>query len=110
MAFITIWTFHTKRVTVTLACTPEMDPDLSWADAETLEKIERGDYVAVTFRVRVAVDGRTMGEDYLGNSIYADVRDFARERGGYFSDMVANAIAEARRMLAHPLPVRRIMR
>jgi hypothetical protein len=47
--------------------------------------------------------GEMLGADYLGNSIYANVRDFRKEHvgaqgahGSYFVDMVHEAIREAR--------------
>ncbi len=124
MRYSELWRFETARFTVLLECAPEGDPDLSWADAEMLEKLESGVYVNVTFRVRVMVDGRQIGCDYLGNSIHADVEDFRREHiglaaksladgvsyGSYFPDMVRQAIGEARMTLigerANPVYIR----
>jgi len=107
-----LWKFETARFKVTLDCTPDDSPDLSWDETgETQAKCESGEWVCVTFRVRVMCDGREIGCDYLGNSVYADVRDFYREHigikalcrrdgcnyGCYFTDMVHEAIREARK-------------
>ena len=108
-----IWQFRTARFDVRLECAPEDCPDVSWADAETLERLENGTYVNVTFRVRVLCDGLELGNDYLGNSVYENVRDFYTEHlgikaqsraagvnyGCYFTDMVNSAIQEARKAL-----------
>lgn len=105
--FETIWTFATPHFRVELACAPEESPDLSWnKTGEIAKKIDRGEYVNVCFRVRVLFEGVTMGADYLGNSIYADVRDFRKEHvgargqyGSYFVDMVREAISETRKQM-----------
>lgn len=108
------WKFSTARFTVSLDWEYEQSPDLSWADDETNEKLESGEYINCTFRVRVLCDGREVGADYLGNSIYTDPHSFyvehlgvrAKSRaegcnyGCYFTDMVATAIDEARKALA----------
>ncbi len=70
----------------------------------------------MTFRVAVTgPNGITIGADWLGNSIYADVASFRREHigargrwGSYFRDMVRTSIAEARSELARikALPLR----
>lgn len=102
-----IWSFKTKQFMVELACEDERDPDLSWADDETLDKLERGVYVNVTFRVRVSWQGHVLSDQYLGNSIYEDVRTFrdhigARGKYGcYFTDMVREACGDARKALCN---------
>jgi len=116
-----IWKFSTARFSVVLECAPEEDPDVSWADAETLERLENGTYVNVTFRVRLLWDGNEIAADYLGNSVYTNVRDFYTEHlglgalrrvdgcnyGCYFSDMVANVIREARERMTDVPRLRR---
>ena len=116
-----IWTFKTARFTVTLDCEPEQDGDLSWDETgETAYKIETGEWTNWCFRVRVTCDGREIGCDYLGNSIYADAREFYQEHiglaalrrrdgmnyGCYFSDMVRSAVSEARKVLCSAPRVR----
>ena len=121
----TLWTFKTRNFAVKLACEDERDPDLSWADQETLDKLDSGEWVNLCFRVTVEHEGRVIGSDYLGNSIYADPRDFASEHRDpdpsnrncsshperrichYFPGMISEAISEARQTLAaiRALPV-----
>lgn len=114
-------TWKTARFTVTLDWTWEDDPDLSWDETgETAEKIESGEWTNCTFRVRVLCDGNEVGADYLGNSIYADPEEFYLEHIGIrakaraagvnfgccFTDMIASAIAEARKALCNPPRIR----
>lgn len=99
-----IWTFKTARFVITLDCDWETSPDFSWDETgETEEKCRSGEWDCVCFRVRVTLDGDEVAADYLGNSIYANVRDFRSEHvgsrgkwGAYFPDMVRTACAEAR--------------
>lgn len=116
----TIWQFNTKRFSIDLAWDYENDVDISWDDTgETAEKLQSGEWTCALFRVRVRCDGRTVGEDYLGNSIYANVSEFrdhiglaAKARadghnyGSYFTDMVHSAIGEARKALCNAPKVR----
>lgn len=99
-----IWSFKTAQFEVDLAWEYERDPDLSWADDETLDKLDRGIYVNATFRVRVLWNGKLMSDQYLGNSVYEDVHEFRSHHvvgnaGSYFTDMVHEAIADARKAL-----------
>lgn len=100
-----IWRFNTARFSVILDCDWEENPDFSFDETgETEDKCRRGVWSCVCFRVRVLLDGEEIAADFLGNSIYADVCDFAREHlgcrtagyGSYFPDMVREAISEAR--------------
>jgi hypothetical protein len=105
-----IRTFKTKQFRVTLDWAWEEDPDLSWDETgETQAKCESGEWGVYLFRVRVTYRGQEVASDYLGNSIYADPAEFAKEHiggkfGSYFSDMVRTAIAEARRELTRDRP------
>ena len=102
--FDKLWSFKTKHFEVFCEATPEDDPDLSWADEETLARLERGIYVNICWHIGVLHNGHEIGTAYLGNSIYEDPRDFLHEHRGiqsYFSDMVREAIAEARRTMEH---------
>ncbi len=99
----TIWKFRTRNFTVALMCEDEQDPDLSWADEETLANLESGLWVNYVFAVKVFdSEYNEIGADYLGNSIYENSRYFrdhigARGQwGSYFRDMVSRAIEEAR--------------
>jgi hypothetical protein len=109
-----LWLFATKRFKITLDAAWEDDQDLSWDDTgEVREKIASGEWGCFVFRVRVLLDGREVGIDYLGNSVYADPREFYQEHigirakareagcnyGCYFTDMVRAAISEARKTL-----------
>lgn len=116
-----IKTWNTKRFTVTLDYEWEEYPDLSWdKTGETVAKIESGEWGNYCFCVRVMADGREIATNYLGNSIYADPTDFYREHigvaaksraagvnyGCYFTDMMHEAIREARKALCNPPRIR----
>ncbi len=105
----TIRRFRTAQFVVKLECEYEDEPDLFWADQETLDKINSGEWGCYMFSVHVLHNGCVIGSDYLGGLVYADPADFATEHrgeklGSYFSDMVRTAIAEARAELAKPRP------
>jgi hypothetical protein len=120
----TLREFNTARFRVTLAWTWEDDTDISWDDTgEVRAKLESGEWGSYCFRVLVTMDGHELACDYLGNSIYADPMEFAREHvglrplmrakygpnatgGAYFPDMVAQAISEARKVLCKAPRVR----
>jgi len=103
--------FNTRNFSVILDCEPEQSPDLSWMDTEVKDKVESGQWHCVTFRVRVIYRGHELATQYLGNSVYEDVRDFGREHigirpygrllgakcGSYYADMVRTAVAAARK-------------
>jgi hypothetical protein len=114
----TIWTRSTPNFTVSLAYDWDDDMDLSWDDTgEAREKIESGEWGHYLFRVDVTENatGAVLGVDYLGGSIYADPAEFVDHRqcgrqnreyaargeagrcGSYFTDMVGEAISEARK-------------
>lgn len=115
MRWNNVWKFETARFAVSLDWQYEESPDLSWDDeGDTIAKLESGELGNFTFRVCVTCDGREVGSDYLGNSIYADPADFrdhlglaAKSRadgcnyGSYFTDMVSQAISEARQALCN---------
>ena len=106
MHYTTVQTRETARYRVVLDYTDETQPDFSFDESgETQEKINSGVWVCVQFRVRVIhkKTGLELGADHLGNSIYENPADFAKEHigaagrwGSYFRDMVSGAIAEAR--------------
>jgi len=110
----TIRQFNTRRFTVALQWTYEESPDLSWMDDDTRTKMQTGELQSYCFRVVVSVDGRIVGADYLGDSVYEYPDTFAREHYGikplgrlhdvtycvYFPSMVRAAIAEARQTIA----------
>jgi hypothetical protein len=104
----TLWEFKTARFRVAWEISPCEDCDLSWDDTgEVADKINSGLWYAFDSAVVVYLDGREVGADYLGQSIYENPRDFrdhlgmnAHGHGSYFSDMVRGAIAEARKNLS----------
>lgn len=116
MALGTIWKFKTANFTVIMDYDYETDFDHSWADAETLEKLESGEWTSYCFRARVLDrDGNEIGVDYLGDSIHEDPEDFrdhiglaiksradGRNYGSYFVDMIGRAIEEARKNYTKP--------
>jgi hypothetical protein len=94
------WTFTTARITVDLELHDCDDLDLSWdEDGSVLDGLERGVFIAFDASVVVRLDGHEVGRDWLGQCIYRSADDF-RYGGGYFPDMVREAIAEARRNIA----------
>ena len=117
----TIWQFKTKNFIVRMSYDYDQDgTDLSWDETgETQEKIESGEWAVYTFHAEVIerATGNTIGEDYLGGSIYADPKDFrdhvglaikSREHGcnygSYFTDMIRAAIQEARKTYTEQRP------
>ncbi len=124
----TLWTRETRNFSVTLSCEPDNDCDLSWDETgETRDKLQSGEWTCYAFTVTVhGPDGEELGVDYLGGSIHADPREFIdhrecgrckRElaakgdkarRGSYFSDMVAGACREARKVWNAPRPAIRL--
>ena len=111
-------TFRTKHFTVTAEALEEHDLDLSCDDDGSVrEGLENGQFIAFTAHVYVTLNGRIIGEDYLGDCIYRDFEDFMNHKecgkqnrewaaqgkegrcGSYFSDMIHEAISEARKTL-----------
>ena len=112
-----IWKFKTRNFLVTLSAEYEEYPDLSWDDTgEVAEKLESGEWGNYCFAVKVyGPHGEEIAADYLCNSIHADPADFRDhigsqgKWGSYFTDMVHNAIAQARKSIAdmRAIPIRR---
>lgn len=112
----TIYTFNTKHFTIRMSCDYDQDCDTSFDETgETAEKINSGEWGAYVFHAEVIhrATGAVLGEDYLGNPIYEDPRQFrdhvgAQGRwGSYFKDMISSACSEARKALQsmQPIPV-----
>lgn len=104
-----IWEFKTAQFSVIFETLPEYDVDLSFDDDGSIrEGLQEGLYVAFVAKVAVYYRGREVAADYLGGCIYESPEDFMDHRGlakgcgSYFSDMVRNAIAEARKVLSNP--------
>lgn len=114
----TIREFKTKHFTVRIEALEETDLDLSFDESgEIAEQIESGDLIVFCAHAVVYYNGRKVGEDYLGQCIYKNLDDFADHRacgrqnrkwakqgkegrcGSYFTDMIHEAIREARKTL-----------
>ena len=77
MAWETMWEFSTARFRVSWDIMPDYDTDLSFDESgEVRAKLESGDYQCFQSRMLVEFDGRAVGVDYLGASIYDDPADF----------------------------------
>lgn len=103
-----MWQFKTKNFTVQWRIQKE-PLDISMMDhalaAECREKVASGEWQSFSSEIRVIHTKTKMelGCAYLGGSIYEDPSDFRdhvgineRGYGSYFSQMVREAIAEAR--------------
>lgn len=124
ISWIQPWRFQSGRFTVTCTALEEDCPDLSWDDTgEAREGIESGEFVLFCAKVAVYFDGNEVARDYLGNCIYRSFEEFTtshrdpdpmnrncsvmRAAKGrvtichYFPDMVATAVAEARKALCN---------
>lgn len=80
--FTTLRQFKTANFVVALRYSFDDDVDTSFDDTgETADKIASGEWTAFFFEVVVLdADGRTIGADALGGSIYADPREFMDHR------------------------------
>lgn len=118
--------FKTKNFRVMCDAIEEDNLDLSFdEDGSTLKGLQSGDLMAFVARVRVFFNGAEVGSNYLGGCIYKSLEDFmdhkecgaqnrkyARQErrrglpdgklgrcGSYFSGMITEAIAEARKTI-----------
>ena len=99
-----IWSFKTDRFAVTCDVTPEdMHPRETFEFQEDIDAVLDGRVDWFMARVRVTLDGREIGTDYLGGCAYIRATDFVegQNRDGYFRDMVRTALSEARQTLAN---------
>lgn len=117
-----MWTFKTRNFRVEWSLSPCEDLDLSWDDTgETRENLESGLWEAFDSKITVYFRGAEIGCAYLGESIYENPSDFrdhiginmksrvdGRNYGSYFSDMVREAISEARKTLADMPELRKV--
>lgn len=123
----TVWEFKTARFTVALKIEQDYNYQYDGDDenGETQAKLDSGEYVAFDSTVTVYFDGREIGSDHLGGSVYSadNVSDFwtshrtsaAEGRNcsmqtptgraysvcQYFPSLVTVAIAEARATLCN---------
>ncbi len=109
-----IRTFKTKNWTVTARAVEDFDFDLSFDDTGEIRKqLETGELQSFGVVVTVCFQGVEMGEDSLWGCIYKSPREFmdhvgikalsrkdGRNYGSYFSDMVRQSIADARKTCA----------
>jgi hypothetical protein len=115
--------FKTKNFLVRAEALEDNDVDLSWDDDGSVrEGIENGTFIVFTAHVEVFYRGQSVGEDYLGSCIYKSFEDFMDHKecgrqnrtyaltgqtgrcGSYFSDMIREAIAAARKTLTADRP------
>ncbi len=104
-----MWQFNTAHFTVEwlieqdVLSTDGMDHDLA---RECRAKVRSGEWKCFTSTIQVVhrATKSVLSEVYLGNSIYADPREFrdhfgmnGKGYGSYFSDMVRESIADARK-------------
>jgi len=109
-----IWSFKTRQFSVAYDVSEDDNLDLSWDDDGSVrDGLESGKYVAFQARVSVSNEyGDIIGADYLDECIYDTPQAFMDHRGinrhegcgSHFSDMVREAIAEARKRLCRPRP------
>lgn len=107
-----MWKFKTKNFTVIWTISKDdldtkyMEPDLA---KECRSKVRSGEWKCFTSDIKVLANGSkdALGEASLGGSIYADPAEFRdhfgmniKGHGSYFSDMVREAIAQARKNFA----------
>ena len=104
-----IYTFHTRNFTVTVDAMEEPFPDFSFdKTGETAEMIKQGYWLCFAVKATLSFRGMEIAEDYLGQCIHENTRDFrdhlgiAKHKGvgSYFSQMVRNVIEEGRNTLA----------
>jgi hypothetical protein len=104
-----IYTFHTRNFTVKVDAMEEDFPDFSFDETgETQRMIESGDWLCFAVKATLFFRGMEIAEDYLGQCIHENTRDFrdnlgiAKRKGvgSYFSDMVSNVISEGRKTLS----------
>jgi hypothetical protein len=110
----TIWSFKTPNFHVIVDCDYDQDAEApTWDETgETQAKLDSGEWAQYVMRARVLdrSTGAEIGVDYLGDSIYADPKDFRDhigaqgKHGSYFTDMVHTVVREAREAYAKPRP------
>lgn len=101
----TAWEFNTANFRVTLEIEPEdMAPEDSFQFQEDIDAVRNGDVEWFCAIVAVYYKGRKIAWDSLGGCAYRSVEDFYTshrkyKEGGYFTDMVSEAIREARKVI-----------
>ena len=101
----TVWSFKTARFIVALEIEPEdMDPTDSFEFQEDIDAVRNGEVEWFCACVSVYLDDKRIAWDYLGGCAYKSVREFYEshrkyKQGDYFTDMVHEACAMARKEL-----------
>jgi len=67
--------------------------------AEMCRKIDLGLLDWFVVRVQAYRCGVLLGESYLGGNLYNNAREFVTESGGYYDDLIFEAIGEANKTL-----------
>ena len=100
-------TFEREGFLIRFDVTPEQDDPRGYfasgddaADQEIIDQISDGSLAWFVARVTASKHGLVLGSDYLGGCCYDSPEAFMREKGGYFDDMIANAIDMARDAIA----------
>jgi hypothetical protein len=107
--------FNTRNFSVVVEAYPEHELDLSWdEDHSVANGLRTGRLIAFLAHAEVILNGRVVGEYWLGNCIYRSFEDFMDHKecgkqnrqwaeegkagrcGSYFRDMIHEAIAHAR--------------
>lgn len=92
-----IWSFKTKNFLVVCDAEPE-DFDGFYMDEDDIEEVERNirDGTLTCFCAHVSVhwNGMRVADEYLGDCVHADPREFLKN--GYFPGMVTEACRMAR--------------
>jgi hypothetical protein len=98
--FGTIWSARTRHFTIELRLTQTFEEYDGDDNGETQAALDKGVFVMFDSELVVEYDGVEIGRDTLGASVYRDGETFRFIWDGYFRDMLANAIAEAREHFA----------
>lgn len=105
-----IYTFNTRNFSVSVDAMEEPFPDFSFDETgETAEMIKQGYWLCFAVKVTLSFRGIKIAEDYLGQCIHENTRDFRdhfgiakhKGAGSYFSDMIRNVISEGREAMAN---------
>lgn len=114
-----MWRFETAQFAVVAYIAPDDEADLSWADAETIDAINTGEFAVFGMIVEVEKNGHVIGRDSLWNCVERNPSQCFSEHWKaeksfrntlelkannmavchYFPSMVAQAIADARSTL-----------
>lgn len=119
----TMWKFDLGAISIRAIIQPSSEPYDGDDDGETQALIDAGELEIFDTAIVVSINGREIGFDNLGSSVYANPREFFSDhraadpmnrncsimraaRGGnvsichYFPRMVSEAVADARAWLA----------